>query len=90
MGDRAWAKLVIGGSVNRETFTELLLDEGYNVDDDVDDECIATVFDVHERRAGVVQGTAGVRIDFSNETENRPIYLSGCGLAQTHARLDIH
>jgi hypothetical protein len=41
---------------------------------DVDDECSATVFDVYKRHAGVVQRT-GVRIDLSNETENRPIRL---------------
>lgn len=33
MGDRAWAKLVIGGSVSREALAELLLDKGYNPDD---------------------------------------------------------
>ena len=33
MGDRAWAKLVIGGPASRETLVELLLDEGYNLDD---------------------------------------------------------
>ncbi|MGH7338864.1 MAG: hypothetical protein ACREKH_00075 [Candidatus Rokuibacteriota bacterium] len=33
MGDRAWAKLVIGGPVSRETLAELLLDEGYDLDD---------------------------------------------------------
>ena len=41
---------------------------------DVHDECSATVFDVYERRAGVVRRT-GLRIDLSNETENRPIRL---------------
>ena len=41
---------------------------------DVDDECSATVFDVYERRARVVQRT-GMRIDLSNETENRRIRL---------------
>ena len=40
----------------------------------VDDECSATVFDVYERDAGVVQRT-GMRIDLSNQTENRPIRL---------------
>ncbi len=39
---------------------------------DVDDECSATVFDVYASRSGVVRRT-GVRIDLSNETENRPI-----------------
>jgi hypothetical protein len=33
MGDRAWAKLVVGGPVSRETLAKLLLDEGYNLDD---------------------------------------------------------
>lgn len=33
MGDRAWAKLVIGGPVNRETLAELVLDEGYDLGD---------------------------------------------------------
>jgi hypothetical protein len=32
MGDRAWAKLVIGGPVVRETLAELLRDEGYDLD----------------------------------------------------------
>lgn len=32
MGDRAWAKLVIGGPVNRDTLAELLLEEGYDLD----------------------------------------------------------
>jgi hypothetical protein len=41
---------------------------------DVDDECSATVFDVYEQHAGVIQRT-GMRIDLSNETENRPIRL---------------
>jgi len=41
---------------------------------DVDDACSATVFDVYERRAGVVRRT-GLRIDLSNETENRAIRL---------------
>ena len=41
---------------------------------DVDDECSATVFDVYERGAGVVRRT-GLRIDLSNESENRPIRL---------------
>jgi len=41
---------------------------------DVDDECGATVFDVYERRAGVVRRT-GLRIDLSNETKNRPTRL---------------
>jgi hypothetical protein len=41
---------------------------------DVDDECSATVFDVYERHAGVVQRT-GIRIDLSNESEARPIRL---------------
>ena len=41
---------------------------------DVDDECSATVFDVYERHAGVVRRT-GLRIDLSNESENRPIRL---------------
>ena len=41
---------------------------------DVDDECSATVFDVYERRSRVVQRT-GMRIDLSNETENRRIRL---------------
>lgn len=41
---------------------------------DVDDACSATVFDVYERHAGVVQRT-GMRIDLSNETDNRPIRL---------------
>ena len=41
---------------------------------DVDDECSATVFDVYERRAGVVRRT-GLRIDLSNESENRPTRL---------------
>ena len=40
----------------------------------VDDECSATVFDVYERDAGVVQRT-GMRIELSNQTENRPIRL---------------
>jgi len=40
----------------------------------VDDECSATVFDVYEHRAGAVRQT-GVRIDLSNESENRPIRL---------------
>lgn len=33
MGDRAWAKLVIGGPVSRDALAELLLGEGYNLDD---------------------------------------------------------
>ena len=41
---------------------------------DVGDECSASVFDVYERRSGVVRRT-GMRIDLSNETENRPIRL---------------
>jgi hypothetical protein len=41
---------------------------------DVHDECSATVFDVYERRAGVVRRT-GQRIDLSNERENRRIRL---------------
>lgn len=41
---------------------------------DVDDQCSATVFDVYERHAGAIQPT-GMRIDLSNETENRPIGL---------------
>lgn len=41
---------------------------------DVADECSATVFDVYERHAGVVQRT-GVRIDLSNQTDTRPIRL---------------
>ena len=41
---------------------------------DVDDECSATVFDVYERRAGTIR-RMGMRIDLSNETENRPIRL---------------
>ncbi len=41
---------------------------------DVDDECSATVFDVYERRASVVRRT-GLRIDLSNESENRPTRL---------------
>ena len=41
---------------------------------DVDDECGATVFDVYEHHAGAVRRT-GVRIDLSNESENRPIRL---------------
>jgi hypothetical protein len=41
---------------------------------DLDDECGATVFDVYERPADTVRRT-GVRIDLSNETENRPIRL---------------
>lgn len=41
---------------------------------DVDDECSATVFDVYKRHAGVVQRT-GIRIDLSNESEDRPIRL---------------
>jgi hypothetical protein len=41
---------------------------------DVDDECSATVFDVYERPAGTVRRT-GVRIDLSNEREDRPIRL---------------
>lgn len=40
---------------------------------DVDDECSATVFDVYERHAGVQR--TGMRIDLSNETDNRPIRL---------------
>ncbi|MGH7338863.1 MAG: hypothetical protein ACREKH_00070 [Candidatus Rokuibacteriota bacterium] len=42
---------------------------------DVDDECSATVFDVYERHASVVQRT-GMRIDLSNESENRSIRLT--------------
>ena len=41
---------------------------------DVRDECSASVFDVYERRSSVVRRT-GMRIDLSNETENRPIRL---------------
>ena len=41
---------------------------------DIHDECSATVFDVYERRAGVVRRT-GLRIDLSNESENRPTRL---------------
>jgi hypothetical protein len=33
MGDRAWAKLVIGGPLSRAALAELLLTEGYNLDD---------------------------------------------------------
>ncbi len=41
---------------------------------DVHDECSATVFDVYERRAGIVRRT-GLRIDLSNASQNRPIRL---------------
>lgn len=33
MGDRAWAKLVIGGPVSRETLAELVRNEGYDLDE---------------------------------------------------------